>query len=184
MNPKDYTAAEWTELARQLDAKKLKGALRSAYRVEAGKALKIARKAVSQSGLQVQGNPSDLNKGVRPYIYSRGGGFMVTVKPQRGKKADKSMHRNRYGKLKPVLMWAEDGTKDRRIGRPTKSKPGKSSFGKRLRRYIRGGHSTGRMKRYAFLARTEAQEEGRIENNLFDTFQKNITRRAKRKKLI
>lgn len=164
MNPKDYTAAEWTELARQLDAKKLKGALRSAYRVEAGKALKIARKAVSQSGLQVQGNPSDLNKGVRPYIYSRGGGFMVTVKPQRGKKADKSMHRNRYGKLKPVLMWAEDGTKRR----ATKGKGNRKA------------HNTGNMPDYRFMQRAEPDMYRSVEAGLLPQVEKKVVRAAEK----
>lgn len=169
MNPKDYTAAEWTELARQLDAKKLKSALRSAYRVEAGKAMKIARKALSQSGLQTQGNPSGLNKGVRPYIYSRGGGFMVTVKPPRGRKVEQYMHRNRYGKLKPVLMWAEDGTAKRFT--KTKTKVWTRS---------RKAHYTGAMPAYHYMQRAEPDMYRSVEAGLLPQVERQVTRAAKK----
>ena len=172
------------EVYELLDLNDTRNAMRSSMRREAKRLRAVAVSNLRSYGPQTVKGEGDLadNILIRVYPKKYGTGFMLTVKGRNGKDP-KIMHQTRKG-LKPILMWAEDGTKGRRVGRRTKSKAGKSSFGKRLRRYIRGGHSTGRMRRYAFLARTEAQEEGRIENNLFDAFQKNITRRAKRKKLI
>lgn len=167
-----------------LDLNDTRNAMRSSMRREAKRLRGVAVSKLRAYGPMTKKGKGDLadNILIRVYPKKYGTGFMLTVKGRNGKDP-KIMHQTRRG-LKPIMMWAEDGTRDRRVGRRTKSKPGRSSFGKMLRRYVRGGHSTGRMNRYAFLARTEAQEEGRIESNLFDVFQKNITRRAKRKKLI
>lgn len=80
MDPKDYTGKEWTELLKSLTPRQIRNSIRNAYRREANDIRKIAVQKLRSSGLKVRGNSSDWEKGIRAYVYSRGGGFMVTVK--------------------------------------------------------------------------------------------------------
>lgn len=119
---------------------------------------------------------------MRTYPDRYGLGFMVSVKPH-GKR--KGIHLNRQSKEKPVLMWAEDGTRYRKAGRRISSFFGKSRFtGKKIRQYVRGGANRGKMKRYAFLAKTEQQTADSVETNLFNNLQDNIERAARKQGLI
>lgn len=140
------------ELARQMDVRLIKNTLKRAYRAEGKKVRQLALQSLHSTGLNVDGNKSDWDKGVRLRIYSKGGGFMVSVKGSKGR----SMHVNRQGLQKPVLMWAEGGTKQRR----TKSK---TRFFKRLRKQ----HSTGSMPAYRFLERVTPQSYQMVERDLF-----------------
>lgn len=169
MDPRKYDAREWTELAAKLDTRQMKRALKGAYRTEAAKVVKTARRSLATSGLQVKGNKADWQKGIRPYVYSRGGGFMVTVKPGRGKNRTKSMHRNRQGLEKPVLMFAEDGT----TARKTKTKT------KRWTR-ARKGHATGRMPAYGFLQRAQPEMYRKVEEGLLPQVEKQVRKAAAR----
>ena len=109
-------------------------------------------------------------------------GFMVSVKPH-GR--HKGIHLNRQGKEKPVLMWAEDGTRERRAGRRISSFFGKSRFtGKKIRQYLRGGPRRGKMKRYAYLAKTEQQTADSVETNLFNSLQSNLEKAARKQGLL
>lgn len=156
MNPKNYTGKEWHKLAENLNIRQLRNALKRAYRVEAKNALAIARRHLLASGLQVKGNKADWAKGIRSHIYSRGGGFMITVKMHRANskgKGEKSMHLNRYGFKKPVLVWAEEGTESR------KTKGGTSTRRKK-------GHSTGSMAGYGFLENAQPEMFRAVETNL------------------
>lgn len=167
-----------------LDMKDQRLALRGAMRKE-GKRLR--EKAVTNARLSGLGKKSksetDVTEGIYLRVYPNryGSGFMLSVKPH----GDKAIHVNRQGKKKPVLMWAEDGTRYRRVGKRAKSFFGKSRYtGKNIRYYNRSGRSTGRMKRYAFLEKTEVQEGVKIEQNLFNDFQNNLERKARKKGLL
>ena len=95
MNPKDYTGEEWMQLAKELTPRQMRNALKRSYRAEAKKALGIARRHLHASGMQVKGSQADWDKGIRSHIYSKGGGFMLTVKARRANskgKGEKSMH--------------------------------------------------------------------------------------------
>lgn len=170
MDPSEYRGSEWTELARRLSPRPLRNALKRAYRAEAKKAVSIARNKLSASGMQVQGSRSDWVKGVRSHIYSRGGGFLVTVKPNRT--GDKSMHLNRYGQKKPVLMWAEEGTMPRR----TKSNGGRHS--RMFTRRRRGSHYTGRMPAYGFLDKAAPEMYREVERGLAGEIEKAVAKAA------
>ena len=76
-------------------------------------------------------------------------GFRVTVGTGRG---NVGFHKTRQGVLKPVLMWAEDGTEYRRTRGSAK----------------RPSRVTGKMKRYGFLERAKNQTAGRITNDIRD----------------
>ena len=142
----------------------MRNALKRSYRTEAKKALGIARKALRESGLHVEGNKADWDNGIRSHIYSRGGGFLITVKARRANlqgKGEKSMHKNRKGFKKPILMWAEEGTQKRQA----KSKGWHyehtgswklwvrhgTSYKPRKRKVRHGGFNRGSMPGYGFL---------------------------------
>lgn len=171
------------DVYKALDLKDQRKAMRGAMRREANRLRKTAATNLRATGI---GNGTRLNlaKGIYARVYPEryGLGFMVSVKPH-GKK--RGIHTNRQGMMKPVLLWAEDGTRYRRVGRRTKSFFGKSRFsGKSVRYYNRSGHSTGRMRRYAFLAKTEAQAAMSIEQNLFGDFRGNLEKAAQKKGLL
>lgn len=173
------------DVHKALDLKAQRKAMKSAMRREGNRLKKAAAASLQASGIG-QGTPRNLSKGIYARVYPDryGAGFMVSVKPHRGNNR-KGIHTNRQGRMKPVLMWAEDGTRDRRAGRRKISFFSKSRItGKRIRNYIRGGHNTGRMKRYAFMAKTERQEGTSVENNLFSTFQANLDKAARKQGLL
>ena len=158
MDPGEYTGKEWTQLIKEMTPKQLRSSLKRTYRAEAKQALVIARRYLHSSGLDVQGNYADWDKGIRSHIYSRGGGFLLTVKARgatRKGTGEKSMHVNRRGIKKPVLMWAEEGTKYRK----TKSK---TKFFVRKRK----GHVTGRMKAYGFMEKAAPEMFRSVEEGL------------------
>lgn len=164
---------------RQMDGKEIKKSLRSAVRAEARKAQKIAQSHLETSGLQVQGNTADWKKGIRTYIYNpnKATGFMVTVKARAASrktgKGEKSMHQNRKGFKKPVLMWAEEGTIARKRGGKRVKADNAHNTAKAQGRiggawqYIRrGGIPTGRMRPYRFLERAAPEMYQAVEAGL------------------
>lgn len=143
MDPKEYTGREWTELARRLTARQVRNGVKRAYRRVGNEARRVAVAKLRTSGLNVRGNRADWERGIRSRVYSRGGGFMVTVRAKganKSGKGERGMHLNRFGVKKPVLKWAEEGTRVRRTKTRTR-------FFVRQRR----GHSTGAMPAYHFL---------------------------------
>ena len=157
------------EVFAALDLKDQRKALRGAMRLEANRLKKSATANLRSSGLG-QGTRQRLDKGfiVRVFPARLGAGFLVKVKPYR----KKGYHLNRQGKEKPVLMWAEEGTKQRKTR--TRSK-----FFIRQRR----GHVTGRMRAYRFLTHAEAGATN-VEANLFNNFQDNLDKALRKQKLI
>lgn len=153
-----------------LDTKEQRKAMKSAMRREGNRLKKAALQNIAASGLG-KGTRQPIGKGLRVRVYPDryGAGFMLTTKP-RGKKG---VHRNRQGKLKPVLMWAEDGTKARK----TKTKT-------RVFIRLKKGHNTGRMPAYGFMKKTEEEEDNKVENDLFADFQNNLDRQLKKKRLL
>lgn len=175
--------APFADVYKALNVKDQRKALRSSMRKEGNRLKKIAVSNLSQSGIG-QGTRRSLSSGiyVRTYPDRYGLGFMVSVKPH-GKR--KGIHLNRQNREKPVLMWAEDGTRFRRVGRRVASFFGKSRFtGKKVRQYLRGGASRGKMQRYAFLAKTEQQTGDSVETNLFENLQKNVEKAARKQGLL
>lgn len=179
MNPKDYIGKEWAQLAKELTPKQMRNALKRSYRAEAKKALSMARKQLRISGLRVKGNKADWDKGIRSHIYSKGGGFMLTVKARKVNskgKGEKSMHQNRKGFKKPVLMWAEDGT-DRRTSKYSSWRYESSgnwkhwarhgaSYKPRKRRVGINGVNRGSMPAYGFLERATPEMFQTVETDL------------------
>lgn len=167
MTPQDYTGEEYKAILRSLSVKKLRNTLKGAYRRAAKNAVTVVRRSLATSGLRVQGNVADWPRGVRSVIYSRGGGFLVTVKARAGRRGsgagEKGMHKNRFGVKKPILMWAEDGTRMRQTKAGARSRMLKSggtswSYHKAARR--------GRMPAYGFLERATPAAYREVETTL------------------
>lgn len=173
----------FADVYKALDVKDQRKAMRSAMRREGNRLKKAAVSNLGQSGIG-SGTKRSLSSGiyVRTYPDRYDLGFMVSVKPH-GRR--KGIHLNRQNMEKPVLMWAEDGTRQRHVGRRISSFFGKSRFtGKKIRQYLRGGASRGKMKRYAFLAKTEQQTADSVETNLFNNLQNNVEKAARKQGLL
>lgn len=178
MGTATYNGQEWTRLLSELSPKELRKALRKAVRREASAAIKTARASLAASSLKVKGSRSDFDKGIRSFIYNpkRAVGFLITVKPRgagRNGKGEKGMHTNRFGLKKPVLMWAEDGTKPR----ATKSRT-KVYTRKRMT------HRTGQMPAYGFLKKAESEIFRQVEEGMVGDLEKAVEEAAKKSGLI
>lgn len=147
----------------ELDEKHRLKALRGAFRKEANRVRKEAIKNLRGSGIRTD---KDLEKGVRSVVPRKRLGFGVTVGTKGSKKkgVTAGVHTNRRGLKKPILIWAEDGTKQRK----TKG------------RKDRKGHSTGRMKRYGFMAKTRAAVVGKVEAELREEVANYVIKTAKK----
>lgn len=171
-------------------------ALRGAMRRE-GNRLRLAASGRASAALgNMGGGDFKRNVLVRVYPPRYGAGFMVSVKGRNGKDP-KIMHKTRDrrrrgggvtpGGLKPILMWAEDGTRQRRTGprRRSLAEPFRTAFtGRRRRNYERTGRRTGAMPRYGFLAWAERTQAAGVERRLFGDFSANLERAARRKGLL
>lgn len=147
----------------------LKALLKGAYRKTGNEILKIARQRLMSSGIA---HASKLKKGIRLRVYPRGGGFMITVKPY-GKQG---YHVNRFGLEKPVLMWAEEGTKFRF--------PRKGAFvAKTDKGSIRITHM-GKMPAYHFLDDVERYAPPIIEKDIGKALEDSVMKRASRLGLL
>lgn len=152
----------------ELDPKARRQALKSGLRREANAVLRTARRNIRTSGLRSRKDQKGLERGARCHIYKSVAGFKVTVSGD--KKTGRGMHRNRYGDLKPVLMWAEDGTASRR----TKSRLSLS------RRRRRKAHPTGAMPRYGFMARTRQQTMPGLEKDMKEMLRDSVAKTARK----
>lgn len=148
-----------------LDRKGRKKVIQGACRKVGNSVKKVAVKNLRASGLN---NADKMTAGVRVVVFRREAGVRVTVASRRAKrdtgKGERGMHTNRYGKKKPVLAWAETGTRRRKSKNATRYQVG----GK-----WRSGRSRGSMKRYGFIARTLNQ----VEHSAGDQLKEEITDR-------
>lgn len=132
----------WASLDERSRVRVLKGGLRRA-------AGKVRKAAVSNLRAAIRSD-RDLERGIRVRIGKQQPSFTVTGAFDR--KSGRGFHLNRFGQLKPVLLWAEDGTAVRST---------KSNGGKRLWR-ARAGHNTGKMTRVGFMDAAKRQCAGTV----------------------
>lgn len=134
----------------------------------------------------------ELEKGIRRVLYRKQTGFRVTIgskqltRRNKGKRKGVTRygkarmawggfdyHANRQGKEKPVLIWAEGGTKDRYTKTSAK-------FGKLVNFRKKKGHATGRMRKYGFMEKTKAQVQDKVTEELRKQMKENIIKTAKK----
>lgn len=145
-----YDDRQLAQMLDELSEKNQRKALKGGIRRAVGKVRRAALANLSASGLR---SDADVRRGVRARVFKSLAGGEVTIKAR--KRGSLGMHLNRYGQLKPVLMWAEGGTKSRRK---------------------RGGSATGKMPRYGFMAKTEAEAAGIASGDMVSDVRSNIVK--------
>ena len=167
----DYDDRNLQQLFADLEPKRRLQAIKGGFRKEANRVRKTAINNL-RSSIRTD---TDLEKGVRAIVFKRKAGFRVTVgtkKAGKNGKGEAGFHTNRQGLKKPVLIWAEDGTAERR----TKPKQGTRRRASRLR----ASHRTGRMKRYGFMAQTLSGVRDTVTANIHEMVTENVQKVAKK----
>lgn len=167
----DYNDENLQRLFAELEPKRRLQAIKGGFRREANQ---VRKTAINNLRSSIQSN-KDLEKGVRAIVFKRKAGFRVTVGTKRaGKngKGEAGFHTNRQGLKKPVLIWAEEGTAERK----TKPKQGTRRRAARLR----ASHRTGRMKRYGFMAQTLTSVRDTVTNNIHEMVAENVQKVAEK----
>ena len=167
----DYDDRNLQQLFADLEPKRRLQAIKGGFRKEANRVRKTAINNL-RSSIRTD---KDLEKGVRAIVFKRAAGFRVTVgtkKAGKNGKGEAGFHTNRQGLKKPILIWAEDGTEERR----TKPKQGTRRRAARLR----ASHRTGRMKRYGFMAQTLSGVRDTVTANIHEMVTENVQKVAKK----
>lgn len=167
----DYDDKNLQRLFAELEPKRRLQAIKGGFRREANQ---VRKTAINNLRSSIQSN-KDLEKGVRAIVFKRKAGFRVTVGTKRaGKngKGEAGFHTNRQGIKKPVLIWAEEGTAERK----TKPKQGTRRRAARLR----ASHRTGRMKRYGFMAQTLSSVRDTVTADIQKMVTENVEQVAKK----
>jgi hypothetical protein len=167
----DYDDRNLQRLFADMEPKRRLQAIKGGFRKEAN----LVRKTAINNLRNSIRTDKDLEKGVRAIVFKRKAGFRVTVGTKKANKSGKGeagFHTNRQGLKKPVLIWAEEGTDERR----TKPKQGTRRRASRLR----ASHPTGRMKRYGFMAQTLRSVRDTVTDNVHKMVTDNVEKIAKK----
>lgn len=167
----DYDDRNLQRLFADMEPKRRLQAIKGGFRKEAN----LVRKTAINNLRNSIRTDKDLEKGVRAIVFKRKAGFRVTVGTKKANKSGKGeagFHTNRQGLKKPVLIWAEEGTDERR----TKPKQGTRRRASRLR----ASHRTGRMRRYGFMAQTLRSVRDTVTDNIHKMVNENIEKIAKK----
>lgn len=146
-------------------------ALKGAFRRAATYVRKAAVDNLRRSGI---GNAWEMRKGIRQMVFRREAGFRVTAQARRASKDGKGgqgMHINRTKKAKPILRWAENGTKWRKSKKATRYQVGGN---------WRTGQARGRMRPYRFMAATRRQVKAPVTEVLRNEIRENVAKIAKK----
>jgi hypothetical protein len=152
----------------EMDTKQRLQALKGAFRREANQ---VRKTAINNLRGSIRSD-RDLESGVRAVVFKRKAGFRVTIGTKKASKAggkEYGFHKNRQGLKKPILIWAEEGTEQRKTKTATKI-------------FVRSrkGHNTGRMKRYGFMRQTRDDVGETVTQNLHTELTKSVERIAKK----
>lgn len=165
----DYDDDNLQRLFAEMEPKRRLQAIKGGFRKEANQ---VRKTAVNNLRGSIRSD-RDLERGIRALVFKRKAGFRVTIgtkKAGRNGKGEAGFHLNRQGVKKPVLIWAEEGTKERY----TKPKAGTRRRAARLR----AAHRTGRMKRYGFMAKTLRDTRGKVTDDIHRMVIENVEKTA------
>lgn len=162
-----YDDTQLQKLFTEMDVKHRKRAFKGAFRREANQ---VRRTAINNLRSSLHSN-RDLEKGIRAIVFKKAAGFRVTIGTKKANrktgKGEKGMHINRQGLKKPVLIWAEGGTEQRKTKTKTRV------FGRERR-----GHNTGRMKQYGFMRKTQTDVRDKVTADLRNEIVESVTKTA------
>lgn len=164
-----YDDRNLQQLFAELEPKRRLQAIKGGFRREANK---VRKTAINNLRYSVRSN-KDLEKGVRAIVFKRKAGFRVTVgtkKAGKNGKGEAGFHTNRQGLKKPVLIWVEEGTQERKT---------KGNVGKRAARR-RSAHRTGRMRRYGFMTQTLNDVRDTVTADIHDMVTDNVLKIAQK----
>ncbi len=164
----EYDDKNLQRLFAELEPKQRLKALKGAFRKEAGR---VRKTAVNNLRGSIRSD-RDLEKGVRAIVFKKQAGFRVTIGTRKANKngnGEYGFHKNRQGLKKPVLIWAEEGTEQRKTKTQTK-----------VFKRSRKGHPTGRMKRYGFMRKTRDEVTDSVTNNVHNAVIDKVTKTAKK----
>ena len=163
-----YDDRNLQQLFAELEPKRRLQAIKGGFRREANK---VRKTAINNLRNSVRSN-KDLEKGVRAIVFKRKAGFRVTVgtkKAGKNGKGEAGFHTNRQGLKKPVLIWVEEGTQERKT----------KGNGKRAARR-RSAHRTGRMRRYGFMTQTLNDVRDTVTADIHDMVTDNVLKIAQK----
>lgn len=169
MSEIQYDDRNLDRLFAELEPRRRIQSLKAAFRKTANI---VRKKAVANLRESIRSD-KDLEKGVRALVFKRKAGFRLTIgsrKANKNGKGEAGMHTNRRGLKKPVLIWAEEGTKNRST---------KSSGGKRSAR-LRAGHNTGAMPAFKFMDKTRMEVRDSVTEDMRREVVENVQRVAKK----
>lgn len=149
----------WTDFYYGLTGKERYKAVRAAMRREGNRVRKVAIADLHSCGLRV-GPAADKN--IRIWVFMKACGFIITVAPKRGMK-EAVMYLTARGLKKPVLMWSNMGTVERKTFRGT-----------------RLGHSTGIMPATHFMDRADRLAPGLVKPRVLQDLQQGLTKIARK----
>lgn len=164
------------QLWKELSPKRRVQAMRGTMRTQAHYVRKVAIGNLRSSGLRTD---ADMERGVREVVFKNTLGFRVTV-GTKGKKSrsnpnakTRGYHKNRRGEEKPILIWAEDGTKERHTKR-------RGFLGRRWRAFSNKGRKgyRGRMPRFAFMAKTKQETMATVTSEYANVFRSTVEKIA------
>lgn len=158
-----YDDSQLQKLFSEMNVKDRMKSMKSAFRREGNYVKKVA---ISNLRSDLHSN-SDLERGIQVQLFKRGTGFVVTIKSD--KKTGKGFYTKKNGDKKPVLIWAEEGTKMRRTKTMTK-----------VYRRKRRSHTTGRMKSYCFMADTQVEVRNRVTDDIHSKLEESVWKIAKK----
>lgn len=176
----EYDDSQLQRLFAELDEKQRAKAMKGAFRTTANL---LKRSAVSNLRSSIRSS-REMEKGVRALVFKRKLGFRATVGTVLKKSKDKThyttkrgFYMNHQGLEKPVLIWAEDGTKERRLKGSRGSHRTKRGFRKR---YLFNGAYRGRMRAYEFIVKANRQVGPQISQTLQENFRSSVEKTAKK----
>jgi len=165
----EYDDKNLQRLFAELEPKRRLQAIKGGFRREANQ---VRKTAINNLRSSISSN-KDLEKGIRAIVFKRAAGFRVTVgtkKAGKNGKGEAGFHTNRPGLKKPILIWAEEGTEERK----TKPKQGSRLRADRKRE----AHRTGKMRRYGFMEQTLNSVRDTVTADIREMVTDNVTKVA------
>lgn len=148
------------------------------FRGAMGRAATTVRKSAVKNLRSSIHSSKDLEKGIRKIVYKQKLlGFRLTVGTKRaskdGKRKAVGFHRNRQGKDKPVLIWAEEGTVRRKAKSGARFKSGNKWVNTKSK-------DRGKMRASKFMEAAKRQSMPRVATNVREEITKGIIKMAKK----
>lgn len=157
-----FTGEEFNAILKALDARELRNLLRATYRREGRK---VKDMIVGRTGnIGIRDGSRMARSSLHVYAYSRGGGFMVSLKPHN----KQGYYKTRQDRLHPQSRW--------RLGHPLGMWLNSGSWKSGERVTERGGNR-GRLYPYHFLENGEGDALKMVRRDILDELQVQLRKR-------